>query len=162
MKAKLTEGMFTSRTDEWTTPQAIFEALDKEFHFDSDAAATPENAKCKNFFTKDDLMPDWSKFKSIFLNPPYSQNPEFMKKAYETGTYGSSTVVVLSPCRTDTRWWHNYAMQASEIWFIKGRVKYGGGKQSPPFPSCIIIFKNILDRDPCGMRIKSVNAFDLS
>ena len=54
-------GMMSSNTDMWETPQAFFDKLDEEFHFDLDVCATPENAKCKRFYTKDDdgLTKEW-------------------------------------------------------------------------------------------------------
>ena len=47
-----TEVLFSSRSEEWETPQDFFDKLDAEFHFTLDAAATPENAKCEQFYTK--------------------------------------------------------------------------------------------------------------
>ena len=44
------------------------------------------------------------------------------------------------PARTDTRWWKEYVMRASELRFISGRVKFGDSKQGAPFPSVIAIF----------------------
>ncbi len=54
-------GLFSSKTNEWATPKALFEELDKEFHFNLDPCATPENAKCKRFYTIEDdgLIQDW-------------------------------------------------------------------------------------------------------
>ena len=146
-KSKLTSGIFTSRTDEWQTPKKVFNALNKEFNFVVDAAATKENAKCTIFWSKENSAPlsEWWRYRSIFINPPYSQNESFMKMAYEAGQF--ATVVVLTPCRTDTKWWHKYAMKADEIRFIEGRLKYNDGKQSAPFPSCVVIFRPILDKD---------------
>lgn len=48
-----TNVMFSSNTDEWSTPEAYFEELNKEFQFNLDPCATPENHKCEHFFTKD-------------------------------------------------------------------------------------------------------------
>lgn len=45
----INEGMFTSKTDMWETPQEFFNALDEEFHFTLDACAVPENKKCEIF-----------------------------------------------------------------------------------------------------------------
>jgi hypothetical protein len=51
-------------------------------------------------------------------------------------------VVMLLPARTDTRWWHDYVIPyASEIRFIRGRLKFGGAKNSAPFPSALVIFR---------------------
>ena len=56
-----TKLMFSSESELWETPQDFFDALDREFHFGLDACATPENAKCKNFFTpkQDGLAQKW-------------------------------------------------------------------------------------------------------
>lgn len=43
--------MFTSSSDEWATPQALFDELNEEFNFDLDPCATEDNAKCENFYT---------------------------------------------------------------------------------------------------------------
>ena len=152
--------------DEYETPKWLFDLLDQEFHFDCDAAAstpkktsegfyTPSNSKCGYFLT-DALLTDWGSIDiprrhedlRFFLNPPYSAAKiyAFMQKAYEESRKGA-LVVCLVPCATDTRWWHNYAMKAQEIRFIKGRVRFVGydedGKQvqnSPMFSSCVVIF----------------------
>ncbi len=53
--------MFSSVTDLWATPQDFFDRLNEEFNFTLDPCATKENAKCKNFFTKeiDGLCQNW-------------------------------------------------------------------------------------------------------
>ena len=74
------------------------------------------------------------------MNPPYGRTiKNWMKKAYESSLNGA-TVVCLVPARTDTTWWHDYAMKG-EIEFIKGRLKFGGSKNSAPFPSAVVVFK---------------------
>ena len=50
----LNPGMMTSNSDEWTTPSALFRALDRRFGFELDPAATKENALCPMYFTKED------------------------------------------------------------------------------------------------------------
>ena len=57
----LTSGLFTSATDEWATPQGLFNQLDETFHFEIDVCASAENAKCERYFTKeqDGLQQDW-------------------------------------------------------------------------------------------------------
>lgn len=49
-----TELMFSSKTDMWETPQDFFNKMNEEFHFDIDVCATPQNAKCKKYFTIND------------------------------------------------------------------------------------------------------------
>ena len=58
---KINPGLFSSNTDMWSTPQDFFDKLDAEFHFNLDVCATPENAKCSRFFTKeqDGLKQSW-------------------------------------------------------------------------------------------------------
>ncbi len=99
---------FSSKTDLWSTPQDFFDKLDEEFDFTLDPCATPENAKCPIYFTKDDdgLEQDWSG-ERVFMNPPYGREiGKWVKKAYESNTL----VVCLLPARTDTRWWHDYVI----------------------------------------------------
>jgi site-specific DNA-methyltransferase (adenine-specific) len=83
-----------------------------------------------------------------YCNPPYGrQIGAWIKKAYDESKKGK-TVVMLLPCRTDTRWWHEYVMKAKEIRFIKGRLKFGGAKTNAPFPSCVVVFKPKGDTPP--------------
>ena len=49
-------------------------------------------------------------------------------------------VVMLLPARTDTAWFHDYVMEATEIRFIRGRLKFGDAVNSAPFPSMVVIF----------------------
>ena len=43
--------MYSSQSNEWATPAAVFEMLDREFHFTLDPACTHENAKCEKHYT---------------------------------------------------------------------------------------------------------------
>jgi site-specific DNA-methyltransferase (adenine-specific) len=140
-KSKLTSGLFTSRTEEWETPYHVFSAINAEYQFQVDVCATSENTKCKVYFDKTDdgLQKEWSPYR-CWMNPPYGKNiSKWMKKAFEESQRGS-LVVCLVPSRTDTKWWHDWVMRASEIRFISGRISFGNQKQSAPFPSCIIIY----------------------
>jgi len=131
-------------TEEWGTPQYLFDALDREFGFDLDPCATPDNAKCARFFMRDQdgLAQEWSGV--VFMNPPFRYCGAWVKKAYETARRGH-TVVCLLPSRTDTDWWHAYALQG-EIRWIRGRLRYEGGRYNAPFPSVIVIFRG---REDC-------------
>ena len=136
----LNKAMYSSASDEWETPQDLFDDLDVRFHFQTDVCATPQNAKCQRFFTKEQngLLQDWGGI--CWMNPPYGRGiGQWMQKAYESAQAGA-TVVCLVPARTDTAWWHDYAMRG-EITFIRGRLKFGNAKNSAPFPSALIVFK---------------------
>lgn len=134
---------FSSKTNEWSTPQTFFDELDKEFNFTLDPCATHDNAKCKKYYTIEDdgLLQDWSK-DIVFMNPPYGREiKHWVQKAYEESLKGA-TVVCLIPARTDTSYWHEYIFdKADDIRFIKGRLKFGDGKNSAPFPSAVIVYK---------------------
>jgi phage N-6-adenine-methyltransferase len=108
----MTDGLMSSRTEEWPTPKDFFLKLNEEFHFTLDPCATVKNAKCDRFFTKADngLIQDWGSDR-VFMNPPYgSVIGDWMAKAYHSSLAGA-TVVCLVPARTDTAWWHDYAMK---------------------------------------------------
>ena len=133
---------FSSATDDWPTPQLFFEALDKEFGFTLDPCSSHENAKCEKHYTRSDngLLKSWAG-ETVFMNPPYgSEIKEWMAKAYGSAMEEGATVVCLVPARTDTAWWHAYAMK-HEIRFIRGRLKFGDGPDSAPFPSAVIVMR---------------------
>ena len=134
---------YSSKTNEWSTPQAFFDELNKEFNFTLDPCATSENAKCTKYFTVEDdgLKQDWSK-DVVFMNPPYGREIKYwVQKAYEESLKGA-TVVCLIPARTDTAYWHDYIFgKADDIRFLRGRLKFGDSKNPAPFPSAIIIYK---------------------
>ena len=136
----INEGMMTSKTDMWATPQYFFDKYDNKYHFETDVCALQENAKCKRYFTpeQDGLKQEWHGI--CWMNPPYGRKiGDWVKKAYESSLRGA-TVVCLLPSRTDTRWFHDYCMKTKSINFIKGRLKFGDSKNSAPFPSVVVIF----------------------
>ena len=135
----LNRALFSSEKDDWETPQAFFDRLDAEFRFTLDAAASPQNAKCAQYLTKEDdaLTQPWPG--TVWLNPPYGRDIwKWIRKAYQEAA--ESTVVVLIPSRTDTKYWHNWVMRASEIRFVKGRLRFVGAERPCPFPSSVIVF----------------------
>ena len=76
-------GMMSSTTDLWETPQAFFDKLNEEFHFDCDVCALPSNAKCSEYYTpeQDGLSQKWAGI--CWMNPPYGrQIGAWVKKAY--------------------------------------------------------------------------------
>lgn len=132
---------FSSKTCLWETPQDFFEKLDAEFGFTLDVCAIPANAKCKRFFTPriDGLKQEWRGV--CWMNPPYGREiARWVEKAHESARCGT-IVVCLLPARTDTAWWHSFVMQASEIRFVRGRLKFVGASSSAPFPSAVVVFR---------------------
>ena len=143
--------MFSKASDLWETPQVFFDELDAEFRFDCDAAASRENHKSVIWFGHggglDSLTTNWAPL-TCFVNPPYSKCAEFVEKSAQEAKKGS-TVVMLIPSRTDTRYWHEHIWDCGkhqprpgvEIRFIKGRLKFGNSENSAPFPSVVVIFR---------------------
>ena len=81
----LNNGLFTSNSEEWETPQCFFNMLNDEYHFTLDPCATAENAKCKKYYTKeqDGLSKDWAG-EIVFCNPPYGREiVKWVRKCYE-------------------------------------------------------------------------------
>jgi len=135
---------FSSKTDLHSTPQAFFDKLNDEFDFLVDVCANHENKKCKIYFTEEDSGLDKVWYGDIWMNPPYGREiGKWMKKAHESAQANDfTTVVCLVPARTDKKWWHDYAIQ-HEVRFIKGRLKFGGAKNSAPFPSAVVVMRKL-------------------
>ena len=146
-------GMRSSLDDTWTTPRDFFDKLNAEFDFGLDAAALQNSTLVPdNWYgpdhpdpaARDALRIDWnhnSRGKPIWLNPPYGRViKDWMRKASEVAS-GGGTVVCLVPARTDTAWWHDYCINAYEIRYIRGRLKFGGQKNSAPFPSAVVVMR---------------------
>lgn len=130
--------LYSSKSEEWETPQELFDDLDRHFHFTLDPCATHENHKCDRYFTKEQngLMQAWGD-ETVFCNPPYGRE---IGKWVEKCCKCFGTAVMLLPARTDTKWFHDYCLPYGEVIFLKGRLKFGGAKNSAPFPSMIVIF----------------------
>lgn len=131
--------LFSNKSDEWETPQDLFDELNREFDFYGDLAANEKNSKCaihvENAFSLDRVFVNDLFY---FCNPPYSRCKDFVKLVAEN----KLNCVMLLPARTDTKWFHEYVYNKPnvEIRFIKGRLKFSNSKNSAPFPSMIAIF----------------------
>jgi len=126
----INKGLFTSGSVHWATPSELYQVLDAEFHFNDDPCPLHGSRG---------LEREWGT--RTFCNPPYGRViGEWLKKAYSEAQKGK-IVVCLIPSRTDTKWWHEIIMHASEIRFMKGRLRFGNSKQGAPFPSAIVVFR---------------------
>lgn len=138
----INEALYSSKSDMWETPHALYNTLYKMFDFQLDVCAIPENAKCEQYFTPEQngLQQSWHPHKRIWMNPPYGRDiGKWMQKAYEESIKGC-IVVCLVHARTDTRWWHNWVQDKANVTFVKGRLKFGNAKHSAPFPSAIVVY----------------------
>jgi site-specific DNA-methyltransferase (adenine-specific) len=152
--SNINKGLFSCDSVEWSTPQHIYDELHAEFGFTLDPCCTAETAKCNKFYTVKDngLSIPWGG-EVVFMNPPYGREIiHWMRKAFMAYLNGA-IVVCLVPARTDTKWWHCYAMQG-EVRFIKGRIKFtrktkaGHIRKGPaPFPSAVVILAGEKESD---------------
>lgn len=135
-----TSGMRSSLTDQWDTPQYVFDALDSEFHFTLDVCADESNHMCARYFTKeqDGLSQNWEGV--CWMNPPHGREiGKWTRKARESAKAGT-IVVCLLPVRMDTQWWAEDVLKATELRIIRGHLKFRGSDSGAPFQSVIAVF----------------------
>ena len=104
----INDSLYSSRSDNWATPQPLFDTLNRIFAFKLDVCADAENKKCSTYYSvrEDGLQQDWSTHKTVWMNPPYGRTiGQWMEKAYKESLKGC-VVVCLVPARTDKKWWH--------------------------------------------------------
>lgn len=128
----VSKALFSKATDDWATPKDFYQKLNEEFNFNDDPCPIGGT---------DGLERSWGA--RCFVNPPYSNIKAFLEKAIFEMTWGNCDLAVfLVPARVDVKWFHDLALPAKpEIRFIKGRLKFGGAKNSAPFPSILLIFR---------------------
>ena len=127
--ATMPMGRFHGQRDQtWRTPANVYDALDAEFHFTFDP--------CHADSIWDGLGVSWVGHR-VFCNPPYRRGAieRWLAKAWE-----ASVAVYLLPARTGAAWWHDYAIYAKEIRFIRGRLKFGGSAGNAPEWSVILVY----------------------
>lgn len=161
----------TKETDLWETPKDLYEELDKEFKFDIDLCADENNSK--NFNYMDDYLTNSLGYRSeailqpgehwtdyyvnAFMNPPYSNPKEFIRKAYYESQNSDTVIVMLLKCDPSTSWWaifwdykSNKPKPGVEVRFLPKRLKFerrGIPGGSANFPSAIVILDRSLNND---------------
>ena len=121
-----------SNSDDWATPEKVYEELNKEFHFVDD----PCPLKARGLPLMDGLSREWGQV--VFMNPPYSNPTPWVKKAYQESQRGK-TVVGLLRGDTSAKWFHDWVLPYAQIRFVKGRIKFNNGKPAP-FASIIVVW----------------------
>lgn len=140
----MNDGLYSSDRQDWATPQAFFDLVDKEFRFTLDAAASDDNAKCAHYLTEADDALGFPWHGTVWCNPPYGRAiSKWVRHGYWQAQYTGATVVMLIPARTDTTYWHDYVMRAAEVRLIRGRLVFGTGEAiaNAPFPSALVVFR---------------------
>ncbi len=138
----------TSTHHGWHTPPEIMHGLYVVFGtFDLDPCSSTRNrrrapVRARTYFTLDDdgLRLPWHG--RVFVNPPYGRSvPRWVGKARTEVQHGRAQVVVaLVAARTDTRWWHDHIAGVAEVFLLRGRLRFGDGKQAAPFPSALVVW----------------------
>lgn len=134
-------------TTTWETPIDFFNSLNSEFGFTLDVCALPGTAKCSRYFTPEDngLVQDWTG-DVFFMNPPYGRGQNvysWVEKAYKTAQDGGTGVCLL-PASVDTKWFHDFAMRATEIRFIRDRLWFSldGEPSRANHASIVCVFRS--------------------
>ena len=132
--------------DDWKTPKAVYDKLNKEFNFDFDPCPlytgeiTPD---------RDGLIIPWGK--RNYINPPYSRKlkESFILRAINESLNGNLCVMLL-PVSTSTKIFHDYILpNAKEIRFVKKRISFEG-----------VNTKGEIVIDKCGMHDSMIVIFD--
>lgn len=143
-KIKPSKNRNLQHSDNWRTPKAFYDELNKEFNFDFDPCPYTEGEPLFN-----GLQVEWGK--TNFINPPYSRELKeaFVKKALEESKKGKLCVLLL-PVSTSTRLFHELILPniSQPIRFVKGRLKFEGintfgefvGNKTGMHDSMIVIF----------------------
>ena len=134
---------FKSGSEEWETPDELFKAVDDEFHFTLDAAATNLNRKCGRWFDKAvcGLGHSWAGH-VVWCNPPYGRDlHKWVKKAYLESKLGPATVVMLIPVRTSSKYWFDFIHGKAEVRYLRP-VTFKGAKHSLRTALALVIFKS--------------------
>lgn len=91
----------------------------------------------------DGLADEWSG-KLVFVNPPFSAQLRWLRRAYEQWQAGNvDTVICLVPVRTDSAWFHDTLSAVADIYLLQGRVRFldsRGKGQHTPFSLMIVAF----------------------
>ncbi len=130
----------------WRTPAWVVEALTSVFGvFDLDPCTYSRrtNGIARVGFIPEDNGLELAWFGQVFVNPPYGRElTVWIEKMVREATAPKVSLLVgLVPARTDTKWWHLAVKSGATIVFLKGRLKFGDGQQSAPFPSALLLWK---------------------
>lgn len=129
-----------ARSDEWYTPQYIFDAMGSP-RFDMDVASPkfkPAYINTRNWFWENSLEQEWHGF--VWMNPPFGGRNgivPWLQKFFEHGNG-----VALVPDRTSAPWWQEFVPQADLVLFVSPKIKFipgpGAKASSPAQGTCLL------------------------
>lgn len=155
-KRKLNPALFSSKRDDWETPDWLLERclgilrdrFGSQATFDIDLCASETNARCNLFYSKQRpfICEDPVELAGMhaFMNPPYGRGIGDLIENAHCPSLASLTMIL--PARTDTKWFQRLLLLRNEevpprFEFLPGRVKFclNGVAQGPaPFPTVIV------------------------
>lgn len=140
---------WSDETDEWATPKWLLRTLEEAVDgFDLDPASGAETRSiASETYTEeeDGLSRRWSG--TVWLNHPYSDSEDWLEKArYESKREEVDLVLDLAPARPSTDWFQKFAVQATAICFLDGRLRFGDAENDAPFPSMLLAFEDVSDQ----------------
>jgi phage N-6-adenine-methyltransferase len=129
--------------DDYCTPDNLFKKLDAVFNFNLDVAASRSNAKCQFYHTINDSALECEWGGRVWCNPPFSQKEAFLKQAIASRNSAEVICVLVPNSARESKWFREYAMQATEIINLYPRVNYcldGEERKGVSFGSCLLVY----------------------
>ena len=145
------EQLFSSKSVEWRTPDWVVDLVHAEFSLQLDACATSENTQIEHYISPEqdalevewvECMPSDRPGQSVWMNPPWGRGiGRFVQRAYDQSQKHRLVVVCLLPASTDTRWWADYVMRATQVRLIRGRLHFirSDGHTGPSTKGCALV-----------------------
>lgn len=110
------------KSNEWYTPEYIFEALG--VIFDLDVASPEDRTHCSvpagAYYTEGSLQREWYGF--VWMNPPYGNQKEKYKWIKKFLSHGNG--IALMPDRTSAPWWQFFSRHSDAVLFVDGKIKF--------------------------------------
>jgi len=160
-----THQVIVNENDLWETPPDVLEEAMIKYDVNPilDVCATQQNTKFNRYFSSEvnALTQEWKE--DFFMNPPYSEINEWMKKAYESHLKYNVNGLILVFAKTSVKWWHEYVEGKAETHFQKGRIRFLLNGIEPRYcTKCKIRFaKEISHCENCHKKIgKSSPTYD--
>ena len=137
-----------TKDNEYYTPSSVIDYFKNIYgEFDYDPATTKEKAQEFNLVKFDTietngLNQDWTKYKRIWINPPFTDKHLFIRKAVETYREVKNDIFILVPIEFLTTNRFYSLAQSFKLFIPSGRVKFESGlgkdSKSPAFGSVIL------------------------
>lgn len=137
-------GLQFTKDNEYYTPKYVIDYFGK---FDYDPATVKEKADefgIPNFDTieTDGLSKDWTKYKRIWINPPFTSKHEFLAKAVETYRLAKNEIYILFPIEYLTTNKFHEICRGGQLFVPNGRINFESGLskkgKSPAFGSVVL------------------------